>query len=136
MRIWIADDSAADRERLSKILGQRKNLVKAFSGATDLLRELEVQEAHLLPDLFILDVVMPVMSGFEACRFLQGDPRYSDIPVVLCSVKNLATDRMWAREQGAAAYLSKPLSAEQLWLKVDAVMKKHARAPAAEARAT
>jgi CheY-like chemotaxis protein len=124
LRIWIADDSAVDRERLTKILAARSATLKTFHSAQELLRELEKQPPEIMPDLFVLDIVMPGMSGFEACRRLRASEYFSEVPVLLCSVKNLSTDRMWAKEQGASGYLTKPITSEHVWDKIDAVLSR------------
>ena len=66
------------------------------------------------PDIIITDIVMPGMSGFELCRYLKKHPETNRIPVVICSSKNQDIDRIWGMRQGAAAYLTKPFSKEQL----------------------
>jgi twitching motility two-component system response regulator PilH len=66
------------------------------------------------PDVIITDVVMPGMSGFELCRYFKKNPDTNRIPVVICSSKNQDIDRIWGMRQGAAAYLTKPFSREQL----------------------
>jgi len=57
---------------------------------------------------------MPGMSGFELCRSLKNNPVTASVPIVICSSKDQEIDRLWGMKQGAAAYLTKPFSREQL----------------------
>jgi len=67
-----------------------------------------------LPDLVLMDVVMPGLNGFQATRKMSRDPATQDIPVVMITTKDQDTDREWAMRQGATAYLVKPVSALEL----------------------
>jgi twitching motility two-component system response regulator PilH len=66
------------------------------------------------PDLIFMDVVMPEMDGFAACRELTKDCTTKKIPVVFVSSKNSEADRVWAELQGAKAYITKPYTADQI----------------------
>ncbi len=67
-----------------------------------------------LPDLVLMDVVMPGLNGFQATRKMSRDPVTQDIPVVMITTKDQDTDKEWAMRQGAKAYLVKPVSAPEL----------------------
>ena len=66
------------------------------------------------PDLVLLDIMMPVMDGFEVCRRLAEDPRTRAIPVVFVSTKSQRADQLWARMQGGKALIGKPYSDAQV----------------------
>jgi chemotaxis family two-component system response regulator PixH len=66
------------------------------------------------PDLILTDIVLPGESGFELCRSIKETPEMADIPVVMCSTKNNEMDKFWGMKQGAAAYITKPISEEEL----------------------
>jgi chemotaxis family two-component system response regulator PixH len=66
------------------------------------------------PDVIVTDIVMPGMSGFELCRKLKNNAATASIPIVICSSKDQEIDRLWGMKQGAAAYLTKPFSREEL----------------------
>jgi twitching motility two-component system response regulator PilH len=66
------------------------------------------------PDLIFLDIVMPDMDGFAACRELRKDEITRSIPIVIVSAKNQEVDRVWAELQGARAYITKPYTVEQI----------------------
>lgn len=66
------------------------------------------------PDLILMDVVMPVLNGFQATRQLSRAPETSQIPVVMVTTKDQETDMLWAKRQGAKDYLVKPAKEKQL----------------------
>ena len=67
-----------------------------------------------LPDMVLMDVVMPNLNGFQATRTLSRDATTKHIPVILVTTKDQDTDRMWGLRQGAKAYLTKPFSEDEL----------------------
>lgn len=77
---------------------------------------------QLHPDLVLMDVVMPVLNGFQATRQLQRDPTTADIPVIMVTTKNQDTDRTWGMRQGAVDYLIKPIKSEELIHRVRAAI--------------
>jgi two-component system, chemotaxis family, response regulator PixH len=76
------------------------------------------------PDLIVLDVVLPGESGFELCRELKENAHTADIPVVMCSTKNSEMDKFWGMKQGAAAYLTKPITPDELVRTVKLLIQK------------
>jgi twitching motility two-component system response regulator PilH len=74
------------------------------------------------PDLIVMDVVMPVLNGFQATRQLQRDPETADIPIIIVSTKDQATDRTWGLRQGARDYLIKPVDTQELIAKIRTVL--------------
>jgi twitching motility two-component system response regulator PilH len=69
---------------------------------------------RLHPDLILMDVVMPVLNGFQATRQLRRDPKTADIPIIIITTKDQDTDRMWGMRQGALDYLVKPVDPADL----------------------
>ena len=109
-RVLVVDDSATERFFLSNLL--RKSgyeVITADSGEQGVA--LAKSE---LPDLVLMDVVMPGLNGFQATRQLSRDPSTQNIPVIMCTTKGLETDRVWGMRQGAVDYLVKPVVAEDL----------------------
>ena len=74
------------------------------------------------PNCILMDVVMPGMNGFQATRKLNQDPRTSSIPVIIITSKGQETDKIWGMRQGAVEYLVKPVRANELVAKINAVM--------------
>ena len=60
------------------------------------------------PDLIVLDVIMPNMDGFQACRKMKKSPELKDIPVIMLTSKDQKSDEFWGKKQGADVYLTKP----------------------------
>jgi CheY-like chemotaxis protein len=105
-RILIADDDVSLRLLLSATLSDSEvDLLEAQDGLQALL--LAQQE---LPDLILLDVAMPGMTGLEVCRQLKLDQRTAEIPVVMISAKAKPLDEDAGLEAGAQSYLTKPFS--------------------------
>ena len=127
-RILVVDD---ERDIVDLI---RYNLTKegydvlvAYNGQEGLAK------ARPAPDLVVLDVMMPVMDGFEACRRLKGDPQTSGIPVVFLTAKGGEVDEVVGLELGADDYIQKPISPRKLVARVKAILRRHEAAGAAGA---
>ncbi len=115
-KILVVDDSQLFRQMTAGLLRQQGHDV---STAPDGLSAIaHIQKAH--PDLVILDVVMPNMSGFEVCRRLKAQPETQAIHVLLYSTNADPASRYWGLRQGADAYLVKPVAVDVL---LDAIQK-------------
>jgi len=75
-----------------------------------------------LPDAIVMDVVMPGVNGFQATRKLTKDPDTAKIPVVIVTNKDQPTDKVWGLRQGAVAYMTKPVSGDELVTKIQEVI--------------
>jgi twitching motility two-component system response regulator PilH len=109
-RILIVDDSPSQLmgiRRLVEKLGHEA--VTAEDGAAGV--EAAKRE---LPDLILMDVVMPNLNGFQATRSITREPTTNHIPIVLVTTKDQETDRMWGMRQGAKAYITKPFNEDEL----------------------
>jgi twitching motility two-component system response regulator PilH len=118
-RILIADDLATERAIMQSVvtkLGHSSIIANDGQEALDLA-------AKEKPDLILLDVVMPKIDGFNACRKLKKDPATANIPVIMVTTKDGESDKFWGEKQGAVAYITKPVSELAL---TDAI-KKHLR---------
>ena len=109
-RILIVDDSPSQLMAIQRIV---EKLGHEFITAEDGAAGVEVAKREL-PDMILMDVVMPNLNGFQATRTLSRDASTRGIPVVLVTTKDQDTDRMWGMRQGAKAYLTKPFSEDEL----------------------
>ncbi len=76
-----------------------------------------------MPDAIVLDVMMPLMNGYQVCRLLKYDPRTRAIPVVLCTVKSMEMDRLYGMTSGADIYVTKPFEGPRLLAAVQALLE-------------
>ena len=109
-RILIVDDSP------SQLMGIRRIVEKLGHDALtaeDGAAGVEAAKREI-PDLILMDVVMPNLNGFQATRSITREPSTKHIPVILVTTKDQDTDRMWGLRQGAKAYLTKPFSEDEL----------------------
>ncbi len=83
------------------------------------------------PDLICLDLMLPEVSGYEICEKIRATPRLSRIPVLVISGRSTPTDRAYALEAGANAYLLKPYHARELEAQVSALLGAGAAEPGA-----
>jgi twitching motility two-component system response regulator PilH len=109
-QVLIVDDSPAQIFSLQKLVeGQGHETLTAQSG--DQALQIAREE---IPDVILMDVVMPGMSGFQAARKLSKDLVTRGIPVIFVSIKNDEADRVWGMRQGATAYVTKPVNPDIL----------------------
>lgn len=109
-RILIVDDSPVQQLGIKRIV---EKLGHETLTAEDGAAGVEVAKAEL-PDLVLMDVVMPNLNGFQATRTLAREATTRHIPVILVTTKDQDTDRMWGMRQGAKAYITKPFSEDEL----------------------
>jgi twitching motility two-component system response regulator PilH len=116
-KILIADDSPSDRHfLLEKLSRHGYECVTAESGA-----EAIAKSKSELPDLILMDIIMPGINGYEATRIITRDEATRGIPVFLCTGKDQETDRLWGLRQGARDYVTKPVDFDTLIAKIAAL---------------
>ena len=117
-QILIVDDSPTEIHVLSTILEKLgHSVITATNG------EEGVAQAHAeMPDLILMDVVMPGMNGFQATRQLSKDAATAHIPIIIVTTKDQETDRVWGLRQGAKDYLTKPVEEDILVQKVNGLL--------------
>ena len=109
-RILIVDDSPiqiAGMRRIVEALGHEVSI--AEDGASGVERA-----KRDLPDLILMDVVMPNLNGFQATRMISREATTKHIPIVMVTTKDQDTDRVWGMRQGAKAYINKPIKEPEL----------------------
>jgi DNA-binding response OmpR family regulator len=94
--------------------------VKGFLNSRSFLKFLNKK----IPDLVILDLMLPDADGFEVCKYLKADERYSTIPVIMLTAKGEESDKVLGLELGADDYVTKPFSPKELVARVKAVLRR------------
>lgn len=115
--ILVVDDSPTERHVLVELLSRAGyQVITAENG------EEGVDKAKReLPDLILMDVVMPGLNGYQATRTLTRDEATKHIPIIVCTSKGQETDRIWGLRQGALDYIVKPVNGEDLLSKIAAL---------------
>ena len=114
-RILVVDDTPANIQTLTAILKERGY---QLSVATNGRQAIEVIE-RVRPDLVLMDVMMPEMDGYEACRQIKASAVWRDLPIIFLSAKTDATDIVHGFELGAVDYVAKPFNAHELLARVN-----------------
>ncbi|MGA0586173.1 response regulator [Dyella sp. KRB-257] len=109
-KILIIDDSPTDVRVFTTLLEAAGHAVSAVSSAEEGVERVRAD----LPDLVIMDVIMPGMNGFQATRMLTRDPVTAAVPIVMITTKSMETDRVWGLRQGARAFITKPVKEKEL----------------------
>ena len=115
--VLVVDDSKTELMYLSEMLKKAGYAVSTAENAEDAQRRLEQAK----PDLILMDVVMPGQNGFQLTRSITRDPRWADVPVIMCTSKNQETDKVWGMRQGARDYIVKPVNGDELIAKIKAL---------------
>ena len=113
-RILIVEDTPANIQTLSAILKEQGYQI---SVATNGRKALQVIE-RIRPDLVLMDVIMPEMDGYEACRQIKASPQWRDLPIIFLTAKTDTADIVKGFELGAVDYVSKPFNAHELLARV------------------
>lgn len=117
-RILIVDDSPTEVHVFQNILERNGfNVDTAEDGESGIRKAREI-----LPDLILMDIVMPGINGFQATRKLHRDSKTADIPIVIVTTKDQETDRIWGLRQGAQGYIVKPVSEKELVNSVESAL--------------
>jgi CheY-like chemotaxis protein len=119
-KILIAEDERDIRDLIVFTLTYGKHDVVAVSNGEEVLENTRREQ----PDLILLDVRMPRMTGYEACRRLKADPTLRHIPVIFLSAKGQEAEVQTGLEAGAAEYILKPFSPDQLNKRVSEILAK------------
>jgi sigma-B regulation protein RsbU (phosphoserine phosphatase) len=118
-KILIVDDSVENRQLLLRTLGRAGyEIVEAGDGQEGLSRAFE-----LLPELILLDIVMPELDGYQVCEALKQYPRTTDIPVIFLSAKSETKDKIKGLEIGGVDYITKPFDRGEVLARVQTQLK-------------
>ena len=117
-KVMIVDDSPTEVHVLQTMLTKNGHeVIVATSGEEGV----EMAKTEM-PDLVLMDVVMPGMNGFQATRQLSKNTETASIPVIMVTTKDQETDKVWAMRQGAKDYIVKPVQEKALIEHVNMVL--------------
>jgi two-component system, OmpR family, alkaline phosphatase synthesis response regulator PhoP len=120
-RILIADDNAPNVELLEAFLTEFDCEIAVAVDGRDTLNKV----SSFQPDLILLDIMMPKLSGFEVCRKIKQDPQTKDIMVLMVTALNELGDIERAVDSGTDDFLSKPVNKLELLKRVENMLKLH-----------
>jgi len=122
--ILIADDIQANLMILEDLLSQHNYIVMRAENGKEAVRS----ATEYLPDIILLDIIMPIMDGFEACKTLKANDKTADIPIIFITGKDQSEDIVKGFELGAVDYITKPFRTSELMARVRTHIElKHAR---------
>ncbi|MCE5328642.1 MAG: response regulator [Planctomycetaceae bacterium] len=128
-RILIVEDAPANIQALTAILKEQGYQISVATNGRQALHVIE----KIHPDLVLMDVVMPEMDGYEACRQIKASPLWKDLPIIFLTAKTETPDIVRGFELGAVDYVAKPFNAHELLarvrthLTIDRLNKENAR---------
>ncbi|WP_020393574.1 response regulator [Thiolinea disciformis] len=108
--VLIIDDSLAETRALKSLLELNGYQVSIATNGQEGIETAQNEK----PDVIVMDVVMPLVNGFQATRALSRNKLTNHIPIIVCSSKATESDRLWALRQGAKEYLTKPVKFQSL----------------------
>ena len=109
-KLLIVDDSPTELKLIIDVFSTPDYEIVTASDGEEGVKKAAAEQ----PDLIILDVVMPKMNGFQACRTIKSSPDLQNIPIILLTSKNQKSDEFWGKKQGANVYLTKPFDTDEL----------------------
>src|SRR5579885_1741418 len=118
-RILIADDNPQGVELLEAYLGENDYAIRTAADGEETLEV--VKQWH--PDLILLDIMMPKLSGFEVCKRLRADPSTRETAVLMVTALDQPSDIDRAVEAGTNDFLTKPINKNELLLRVHSLLK-------------
>ncbi len=122
-KILIAEDEFEIRDLITFILRSANYNVVAVSDG----EEAVALARREIPDLILMDVRMPRMTGYDACAAIKAEPGLKDIPVVFLSAKGQDSEIQAGLQAGAMEYLVKPLAPDQLTARIQTILAQHGK---------
>lgn len=120
-KILMVDDSETQLVIAMEILGGKYNIVTAKSGQ----EAIALLTKGYIPNLILLDILMPEMDGWEAFNLIKGISLLRNVPIAFITSLDGEQDKQHASRLGAADFISKPFTTEELLIRVDSILKKH-----------
>ena len=119
-RILIVEDEESLLNLESILLSAKGYCVKGVMDGKSALEEISANK----PDLVLLDIMLPLLDGFEVCRRIKENPETSAIPVVILTARKNSQDRAHGLEAGADAYITKPFKSAQVIETIESLLKR------------
>ncbi len=126
--ILVVDDSPLILEMISKFLNTNGYEVLTASDGIEAIEK----AFRELPDMIVLDVMMPRMNGYQTCRLLKSDHETCDIPIIMLTVRDQTSDKYWGIQTGADVYLSKEFEQPILLKTIETLIQKRRKIPVAK----
>lgn len=117
--ILIVDDSTNNLRYTAKILRTNGYKTSLASNANDALKLIE----NHVPDVILLDIIMPNINGLELCEIIKSNPNYKEVPIVFLTSRSGTTDIVQGFRAGGADYLTKPFQTEELLVRIKNQLK-------------
>ena len=122
-KIFIVDDEEDILDLVDYVLSKEGYQVKRFSSGEEILKHIKTE----LPDLILLDLMLPGVDGLDVCKVLKNTPDTAHVPVIMLTAKGEEADIVTGLELGADDYIAKPFSTKILLARVKAVLRRKAR---------
>ena len=116
-KVLVVDDSPTDLVKLKSIVSDTGCTVLTAANGREAIELAHAEN----PDVIFLDIIMPDMDGYEACRKLTKDASTKHIPVVFVTSKDQKADRVWAKMQGGKDLVTKPFTADDIISQINAI---------------
>ena len=120
LTLLCVDDDKRNRELLEAFLLPEGYALKFAKSGIDAWAQIESE----IPDLILLDIMMPGVSGLEICKRSKEDERFSSIPIIILSAKNEESNKVIGLDTGADDYITKPFSGKELNSRIKAVLRR------------
>jgi DNA-binding response OmpR family regulator len=117
-RVLVADDNKMIHQLYNGCFGEEFDLLHAYDGAEALMMAVD-----LMPDLILLDIVMPLLDGRAVCKQLKRYPKTQKIKIIMVTAKDAQTDRLVGFEVGADDYVEKPCHPDFLILRINKLLR-------------
>lgn len=109
-KVLVVDDSPTDLANIKDIMTEAGCVVVTATNGQEAIQKARSDK----PDIIFMDIIMPDMDGYAACRSLSNEAATKEIPVVFVTSKNQKADRLWAQMQGAKAFVTKPYNPDAI----------------------
>jgi DNA-binding response OmpR family regulator len=118
-KILIADDEPNIVVSLEFLMKREGYAVRVVGNGDDALAEV----ASFMPDLVLLDIMLPRRNGFEVCQQIRADPRFRDVKIVMLTAKGRDTEMQKGLALGANTYITKPFATKELVARVKELLE-------------